>query len=234
MLNISYELASLMCEWSENHRVQGLKNFISDGVVNADIYQNYQPKIAFFLKEAYSKEGDCCWSLTEWLNRGAMTRMWSTVAEWTYGIRNTTETLIPHKPQLSNEEKTKLLQTIAIVNVKKSNGEARSNYQDLLQYTKKDRFYLKKELEILSPDIIVCGNNSSLLRAIYGARIQDDTVHADGDIDYEFIRKNGYVIVNNQIIIDFYHPANQYPSILNYYAVCGLYQQALKKKGNGK
>lgn len=30
------------------------------------------------------------------------------------------------------------------------------------------------------------------------------------------------------IIISFYHPANRYPSLLNYYAICGIYQQALK------
>lgn len=43
--------------------------------------------------------------------------------------------------------------------------------------------------------------------------------------------ENGYAVVENQIILDFYHPSNQYPSVLNYYAICGLYQQALKAKG---
>lgn len=234
MINISQELASLMREWSESHRIQGMKNFISDGAVNADTYQNCCPKIAFFLKEAYSREDNCNWSLTEWLNSGALTRMWSTVSEWTYGIRNTTETIIPPKPQLANEEKTKWLQTIAVVNVKKSNGESCSSYEDLLQYTKNDILYLKRELEILAPDIIVCGNNSSMLRAIYESSIQDNIVHTDSCIDCEFMRKNGYAIIRNQIILDFYHPANQYPAMLNYYTICSLYQQALKMKKQGK
>ena len=228
MLHITAELEKLMGEWSECHRAKGWKNFIADGAVNAEVYQSGQPKILFFLKEAYSKEGDGSWSLTKWLDGGALTRMWGTVAEWAYGIRNTTETTIPQRPQLTNEEKTKLLQSIAVVNVKKSNGEARSAYEDLLQYTKEDMAYLKKELEILAPDVIVCGNNSSMLRAICGATIQDGAVQADGCIDYEFMRKNGYAIVNHQIVLDFYHPANQYPATLNYYTVCALYQQALK------
>lgn len=187
--------------------------------------------ICFFLKEAYTKGIDTDWSLTEWLASGAMTRMWGIVAEWTYGIRNTTPEYIPHKPQLNRSEKAELLRTVSIVNVKKSNGNVNSDYVDLLHYTMADRTFLKRELDILSPTVIVCGNNSSLLRLLYGAELQEDgQVSAEGDIPYKFMRENGYAVVGNQIILDYYHPANQYPSILNYYTVCGLYQQALKSK----
>lgn len=73
----------------------------------------------------------------------------------------------------------------------------------------------------------LCG----LLRLLYGAELQEDgQVSAEGDIPYQFMRENGYAVVGNQIILDYYHPANQYPSILNYYTVCGLYQQTLKSK----
>ena len=187
--------------------------------------------ICFFLKEAYTKGIDTDWSLTEWLASGAMTRMWGIVAEWTYGIRNTTPEYIPHKPQLNRSEKAELLRTVSIVNVKKNNGNVNSDYVDLLHYTMADRTFLKRELDILSPTVIVCGNNSSLLRLLYGAELQEDgQVSAEGDIPYKFMRENGYAVVGNQIILDYYHPANQYPSILNYYTVCGLYQQALKSK----
>lgn len=187
--------------------------------------------ICFFLKEAYTKGIDTDWSLTEWLASGAMTRMWGIVAEWTYGIRNTTPEYIPHKPQLNRSEKAELLRTVSIVNVKKSNGNVNSDYVDLLHYTMADRTFLKRELDILSPTVIVCGNNSSLLRLLYGAELQEDgQVSAEGDIPYKFMQENGYAVVGNQIILDYYHPANQYPSILNYYTVCGLYQQALKSK----
>ena len=115
--------------------------------------------------------------------------------------------------------------------LKKNNGNVNSDYVDLLHYTMADRTFLKRELDILSPTVIVCGNNSSLLRLLYGAELQEDgQVSAEGDIPYKFMRENGYAVVGNQIILDYYHPANQYPSILNYYTVCGLYQQALKSK----
>lgn len=232
MNDLSYELNALMEEWNENHRSIGLINFISDGAVNADVYEGSSPKIVFFLKEAYSKTNES-WSLTKWLDNGAMTKMWGNVAEWTYGIQNTSVNVLPHKPQLTNEEKTQLLKSIAIVNVKKSNGNLSSDYEDLLCYAETDSAYLKRELDILNPDIIVCGNNSSLLRVIYGAEVQEKKVSADGLIDVDFMKRNGYAYVENKIIIDYYHPANHYPAMLNYYTVCSLYQQALKKKGFG-
>lgn len=220
---------NLMFKWKEAHAAKGWHSFISDGAVNAKIYEASSPKICFFLKEAYSRSDNDSWSLTKWLADGAMTRMWGAVAEWSYGLMHTTKTYIPAKPNLSTSEKTKLLHSVAIVNVKKSNGNVRSDYDDLLKYAIVDKDNLKQELDILKPDVIVCGNNSSLLRLLYGASIdRKGRVATDGQIDYEFMQKNGFVLVGNQIIIDYWHPANQYPAIMNYYTICGLYQQALK------
>ena len=230
MISLSQKIDNLMNEMVAEHNEKGWTNFIKDGAVNPEIYERTQPKIVFFLKEAYSKSDIDVWSLTDWLNNGAMTRMWGAVAEWTYGIRNTTATTIPQKPHLSYEEKTALIKSIAIVNVKKSNGTKNSNYSDLINYAKSDKVYLKKELDILSPDVIICGNNSSLLRLLYGAKIQDEKVTSDGLIDAEFMRNNGFAFNNKQIILDYYHPANHYPAMLNYYTVCSLYQQAIKMK----
>ena len=215
---------------SSKHKQKGCMNFISDGAVNPEIYEHTSPKIVFFLKEAYSKDENDSWSLTDWLNNGAMTKMWGTVAEWTYGLLNTTSLVIPSRPHLSKAERTDLLKSIAIVNVKKSNGKKESNYSNLLTYAEDDQFYLRKQLEILNPDIIVCGNNSSLLRILYGAEIKEGKVLSDGLVDAAFMLENGYAYIDNQIVIDYYHPANQFPAMLNYYAICSLYQQALKRK----
>lgn len=233
--SISGQINSLMAEWHTVHKERGWKCFISDGVIDDAAYECASPKICFFLKEAYSRDNDTDWSLTEWLAGGAMTRMWGTVAEWVYGITNTTSDFIPHKPQLDHAEKTEQLKTIAVVNVKKSNGAVRSDHGNLLHYAIADQTFLKQELEVLKPDVIVCGNNSSLLRFLYGAALTDNgKVSEDGTIPYRFMRENGYAVVGNQIILDFYHPANQYPSILNYYTICSLYQQALKYKAGEK
>ena len=40
--------------------------------------------------------------------------------------------------------------------------------------------------------------------------------------------------INNHsvIVIDYYHPANQYPDLLNYYGLMNIYQLALKRNYN--
>lgn len=232
MDDIRKQLNVLMEEWKASHKNKGLVSFISDGAVNVEAYVGSKLKICYFLKEAYSKDNDEDWDLAGWLDSGAMTRMWSNVAEWTYGILSTTTTNIAHKPQLTNQEKTALLRSVSVVNVKKSNGKVQSDYDDLLSYASEDKEFLKRELEILNPDVIVCGNISSLLRLLYGATVQSKNgVSAEGLIDAEYLSKNGYAFAGKQIIIDYYHPANHYPSMLNYYTICSLYQQALKMKG---
>lgn len=232
MVSDMNELDALMTEWASSHRQRGWKTFISDGFVDEELYLQSSPKICFFLKEAYSKDEGDDWNLTAWLSGGAMTRMWGSVAEWTYGIRGTTISHIPAKPSLSDAQKTALLKTISVMNVKKSNGSVQSNYADLLQYAQSDQHYLRRELELLNPDVIVCGNNSSLLRLLYGSSVlPKNKVDGDGLIDYDFMSRNGYVLMGEKIILDYYHPANQYPSIMNYYTICSLYQQALKLKG---
>ena len=223
------ELTALFAEWNMVHKNRGWSGFVSDGFVDPAAYENTFPRICFFLKEAYSKESTADWSLSDWLAGGAMTRMWGTVAEWAYGISQTTMDSIPHKPKLSQDEKTAVLKTVSVVKVKKSNGNVQSDYGDLLRYAVADQTILRRELEILRPDVIVCGNNSGLLRLLYGAKVQENgKISGEGRIPYSFLHENGYALMGDQIILDFYHPANQYPSLLNYYTICGLFQQALK------
>lgn len=225
------QMQKLMDEWKASHQVKGKTKFVTDGFVDFDSYKKASPKICFFLKEAYLSKGEDGGELTDWLNKGLMTRMWNAAAEWTYGIRHTTETDIPAKPQLTKEEKTGLLRTVSVVNVKKSNGNSGSKYDDLLNFAQEDSDFLKRELDIIDPDVIVCGHNSSLLRLLYGATVNENNqVSPDGLIDEGFMRENGYAFLNGKILIDYYHPANHFPSILNYYTVCSLYQQALKMK----
>lgn len=230
MGEIEQQLDDLMQEWKQAHLQKGHTDFISDGAICAEQYERAELKICFFLKEAYSGGSGESWSLTDWLNDGAMTRMWGNAAEWAYGLLHTTADSIPKKPTLSRTQKTELLRSVSVVNVKKSGGKSGSDYADLLQYAVKDREFLQRELAILRPDVIVCGNNASLLRVVYGAAVGDDGSITGGAINAEQLRQNGYALYGKQIILDYYHPANRYPAMLNYYALCGLYQQALKAR----
>ena len=74
-----------------------------------------------------------------------------------------------------------------MVNVKKSNGGSESEYEDLKKYALEDRLEIKRELEIIQPDIIVCGNNLSLLKLVLGEELQKCNIYGK---EWIFKRRN--------------------------------------------
>lgn len=96
----------------------------------------------------------------------------------------------------------------AVVNVKKSNGLAESEGEDLWKYVHADKDLLKKEIELINPDIILCGYTFGMLSEVLG-----DELEMDGTAD------TMYAFWKNKLIIDYYHPACHYPNRVNYYAL---------------
>ena len=83
-----------------------------------------------------------------------------------------------------------------------------------------DKMEIKHELEIIQPDIIVCGNNLSLLKLVLGEELQDDDAW-----------DNMLAIWKDTLVINYYHPAVHYPNRVNYYALMAICDVARKKYG---
>ena len=66
------------------------------------------------------------------------------------------------------------IKQIAVVNVKKSNRLKESDDEDLKTYVKRDRKLLKKELEIINPDIIVYGYTFGMLKTVLEDELEAD------------------------------------------------------------
>ena len=120
---------------------------------------------------------------------------------------------------LRSKEK-EIIDRIAVVNVKKSNGGSESEYEDLKKYALEDRLEIKRELEIIQPDIIVCGNNLSLLKLVLGEELQNDDTW-----------DNMLALWKDTLVLDYYHPAVHYPNRVNYYALMAICDVARKKYG---
>ena len=217
------------------------RSFVFDGIIDENEWSKQNPKICFLLKEAYTedKENYFKWSLSKWLNKdkNSVINTWNTVALWTYGILNTTESEIPGYPDQNYFDKGKkhdILKKISAVNVKKVDGVKKSNWYDLKNYAEADRSLLREQIDKINPDVIVCGKTFDFLRIIYGASYNEkkNCVDDNGEIKYS---DKGYVIFTNKntnkriIVVAYYHPANQFPSKVNFYALCAFYQQALKE-----
>ena len=83
--------------------------------------------------------------------------MWRKIAIWTQAIHNAfSQNMCEYDEEVLRSHEKEIIDRIAVVNVKKSNGENSSNYEDLEKYAIEDRAEIKRELEIIRPDIIVC------------------------------------------------------------------------------
>ena len=122
------------------------------------------------------------------------------------------------------EHNTELFNSIAVVNLKKGSGKPSSNYGEIEAYALADKEEIKKQLEIIAPDIIICGATFGALNHVYDGKIRPEGLWCDNWFYYTDIISD-----NKTLVIDYYHPANYYPALVNYYAVTNIYQQALFK-----
>jgi len=198
--------------------------FIVDGIVNSDVWnQKDKKRILYVLKEAYGTD----WNentLATWLaNDHPKARIWKRVAKWTYGIQNTdSNALKAYKAELSEAEHNSSLDQIAVINLKKSSGNSSSNYDEIDRYAEYDREEIKKEFELIDADIIICGSTFKTLNHIVFGR--EEVVPNENWFYYL------KVCGRERLFIDYYHPANHWSDLINYYGLTGIYQQALKAK----
>ena len=74
--------------------------------------------------------------------------------------------------------------------------------------------------KLYKPDIIVCGNNLSLLKLVLGEELQNDDTW-----------DNMLALWKDTLVLDYYHPAVHYPNRVNYYALMAICDVARKKYG---
>ena len=211
------EMESLFQEWEAAHKRKGYKRFIRDGIVSPEVwYGQPTPKICYLLKEARRDvEG---YNLVEDLQASVPWQMRKKVAVWTEAIFQAFGNGKEYDQERIQANIQQNINRIAVINVKKSNGQSKSDYQELEKYAKEDRAFLRRELDIINPDIIVCGYTSHCLRVILG----DDWKNNKTDMTL-FGEWNG------KMVIDYYHPASKYPHRVNYYALMSICRLAIEK-----
>jgi hypothetical protein len=197
--------------------------FIPDGIVDFAVWDDdAHKKILYVLKEAYTDDLDG-FNLASWLSGAPDIPIWKRIARWTNGLQHTTAKEIfkyDHDP--SEEVYKECFSQIAVLNLKKSGGNSESVFEEIASYAEADREEIIKEFELIDADIIVCGYTFGILM---------DKVFK---VDYKKNSNNWAYYMDlcgrERLVIDYYHPANHYPDLANYYAVTNIYQQALIEK----
>ena len=216
------ELEILLENWKKEHEEKGYRKFISDGIVNYNKWEKQStPKVCYFLKEAYDDTEGKGFNLSKKLNEEEPWGMWKKVAIWTQAIYNSFSRDISDYPSKDFKSVFKnVIQNIAVVNIKKSNGEKSSNDNDLQQFINLDKEKIKREIELINPDIIICGKTFKFLKQI----LDDIEIY-----DNSLIAKWKNVKWKNILIIDYYHPAGRYPNKVNYYSLLSIGKIAQEK-----
>ncbi|ERT59316.1 hypothetical protein J2S72_000779 [Peptoniphilus koenoeneniae] len=193
MLNIEKKQAELFNEWKKKY-----KYFSSDGIVDFYAYKNAYPKITFILKETNEKEDDGGYDLTEFLRDGAVGGcIWNNVSRFSAGIINKID--FETVKDIDKNDRKKYLAPISVINLKKTPGRATSIDSEIDKFAKEDREYIKKQVEICRPDLIICGGTGdTFIKNILNLDTSSWTYISD---------YLSYLTYNDTIIVKTYHPA---------------------------
>jgi hypothetical protein len=188
------EHPKLLSEWKKNR--PKYKKFVKDGVLNEDIYFSESPRIALLVKESNNDFYEIAPLKDEngWGPEGSSPFFWRNINIWQYAINSAWNN---KKCSYKDAEaiKENQVNSIAYINIKK-NAECKSvsNNDDLLNYIEADKSYIEKQIELVNPQIILCGGTYSLYNKICPSEPVSSGVYLSND---------------GRLIIEFYHPSNR-------------------------
>ena len=144
-------LDALFQGWKESYGEQDRKKFCKDGIVKEEKWTNSEAKTLFLLKETNKYPGDVRKDIIE-----RCPAPWPNVGRWAYGLR---VARTGGNPTFADAVKNyrDALESSAVMNLKKLTGEGSSKTEELIEAIKRDKNFIKEELEIIEPEIVVCG-----------------------------------------------------------------------------
>lgn len=174
--------------------------FVWDGPSNWELFYLEKPRILFLSKESFNgfhpNNKANAISGTKAIN---MSR-WAWLVKEYFGM-----CFVNHAPP-NNKELIELYHNdfsrIAEIEVKKRNNEySKSTNADIESFAKKDAAFLAKQIELIDPHVIICGNTFSSYREIYVQDFADNIpILLAGESKQSWKH-------NNRLVVDFFHPS---------------------------
>jgi hypothetical protein len=239
MTNYNEQLDNLFEDWKATSEKNGHTGFCADGLVyrgeanpydggvcrgegNEDkLWAEARPRILFLLKDTHDNPGGDIREFYPGWDRKIIPH-YENIAYWYYGLVKGADT-----PSFFHidfwEEAFPVFNNggVAIVNCKKQSGGTSISGNVLHEHIKSYAGFIKREIEILDPDIIVCGGGSSLIKNFVKENIHPDLEQINNWIHYD--RKK------NKVVIDSYHPSHRYSPEEVYSDMMSAYKEFLGK-----
>ena len=190
------EHESLLEEWKATCNPS--QGFIKDGIIDPNRWETAPKKILVILKEGYNTDRDpLSWDVrTVILENELFGTSFRETAYCAYCALNNRSL-----PECSPKDALGALRSIAVINLKKTPGGRSSSLEEIQAHIAPKADYVKKQISLINPDWIVCG---------YTWRLISEHVTVTSHPT-----PNSYIDTNDRIIIDFWHPANRFPRLMN-------------------
>ncbi len=214
MNTLEQKLENLFIDWKTNFGEHGKQKFIVDGVFDESLYHECSPKVLLINKEAYNLE-DYGQNLIRYVKEKGLQkdRMWKNAQRLVNCIYYISSDRIPSYDEINKKvaESGKFM-GCAVMNIKKYDGKETSNNDDLRKHFEYHRSFILKEIEILNPDMIICGNVFSFFRSSL--------------LKFELLDEVPLFYKNeNRIWVDYWHPACHAPTSMYYHLFAVLFQR---------
>ena len=156
------EFTQLFEKWQKEF---SFKAFVHDGIVDEERYE--RPHIVFVLRDMNNPNGG---DLRKDLrNYGSGHKTWCNAARWAKALLDGT---CDYPYDMSRQKRAEQMSRVAVINLKKEGGGARTNGKKLLKAVQEHKTYIRDELALCDPDIIICcglwlkgaASNAKLLR----------------------------------------------------------------------
>ncbi len=201
-------LNDLFLKWREGYGAEAGRMCL-DGIVCEKDYDNTDPKLLFVAKEPNT---DGVFDFRKWWCEEVKYAFTKRLCEWTYGIRNG----FPPLSDFDKDEGNKLaaIRSISFINLKKVGGSGSADSAKIQYTTERDRGFLRRQIDIVAPDVVVGGVGDSGLWSV----LFPDITLEDCGFDIRVAR------VGRIKVVDFYHPSYRIPRAMSYSLLGRVFQ----------
>lgn len=154
------KMNNLFSEWKKVYELDGADHFVEDGIVSIEYWEKSKIRVLFILKETNNFKGNINELIESTVNktRKKRSKLWQrptfhNIGRWTYGLINSNNRIEPY--ETSHDKRKKALLSCAFINIKKTAGEKSSQKKIIDENAKKYNTFIKKQIDIIEPDIIV-------------------------------------------------------------------------------
>ena len=218
------EMPKLLAQWKAEGNVyaEGENDradvFISDGVAVPELWFNQEVRPLIILKEAYdTSEAHEDWDELEWFITGGHkqghigSRTWRMITYWASYIFTVKYPLCGKDVPI--EWDNPCLQHIALINVKKYGGNSQSSDADLRRHVAAHYEYIYRQIELIKPTIIICGNTGWLLDLVW-TKMFGQSIR--GEHNSTWVYDVPHLTVPAKML-DYWHPSNLRCSLTDSY-----------------